>query len=190
MLPQLDFAPDPLRPIPGESDCVRLWDKYGMLPNIRAHSRVVADVALDLARRARALGLDPGSDAELRAACLLHDIAKTYTIRHGGGHAQLGAAWTLEETSNPFLAQAVLFHVVWPWDDGPLAPWHHPLRLPFLVSYADKRSRHNQVVGLEERFADLLDRYGHTEWQRASITANLKQARRHEAALAALLGPL
>ena len=32
------------------------------------------------------------------AAGLLHDLAKTYCIRHGGSHAQLGAAWVLEAT--------------------------------------------------------------------------------------------
>lgn len=42
-LPALVFPPDPsLPPVPDEAACVRLWDKYGMLPNIRAHSRTVA----------------------------------------------------------------------------------------------------------------------------------------------------
>ena len=85
-LPALVFPPDPsLPPVPDEAACVRLWDKYGMLPNIRAHSRTVARVALDVAERAVALGHTVDVPA-LRAAALLHDLAKTYTILHGGAH--------------------------------------------------------------------------------------------------------
>lgn len=187
-LPPLVFPPDPcLPPVPDEAACVRLWDKYGMLSNIRAHSRAVARVALDVAERAVALGHAVDLPA-LEAASLLHDVAKTYTILHGGAHAQLGAAWVREETGRPDLAQAVLFHVSWPWTGGPLAPETDPLRLPLLVSYADKRARHDEVVGLEERFEDLLERYGDTEEHRALILANREQAVAYERALTALVG--
>lgn len=187
-LPALVIAPAPsLPPVPDEAACTGLWDRYGMLPNIRAHSRAVADLALDVAKRATALGHAVDMPA-LRAAALLHDLAKTYTILHGGAHAQLGAAWVREETGRPDLAQAVLFHVSWPWLHGPLALDADPLRLPLLVSYADKRVRHDEVVSLEERFDDLLDRYGDTGEHRASIRANREQAFTYERALAALVG--
>ena len=187
-LPALVFPSDPsLPPVPDETACARLWDKYGMLPNIRAHSRAVARVALDVAERAVALGHTVDVPA-LRAAALLHDLAKTYTILHGGAHAQLGAAWVREETGRPDLAQAVLFHVSWPWSEGPLGLETDPLRLPLLVSYADKRARHDEVVGLEERFEDLLDRYGDTEEHRTLIVANREQALTYERALTALVG--
>ena len=187
-LPPLVFVPDPsLPPVPDEAACIRLWDRYGMLPNIRAHSRTVAEVALEAAKRAVGLGHTVDLSA-LKAAALLHDVAKTYTILHGGAHAQLGAAWVLEETGRPDLAQAVLFHVTWPWVHGPLALEADPLRLPLLVSYADKRVRHDEVVSLEERFADLLNRYGDTEEHRASIMINREQALNYERALVALVG--
>lgn len=189
-LPPLDFAPvSGLPPVPDEAACARLWDKYDMLPHIREHCRAVARVALDVAARAAARGRAMDLNA-VRAAALLHDLAKTYTIRHGGGHAQLGAAWVREETGNPALAQAVLFHVSWPWSEGPLAPEADPLRLPLIVSYADKRARHDQVVPLEERFADLMKRYGDTEYHRSMIQQNREQALRLEKALTALVGPL
>ena len=189
-LPALVFPPDPsLPPVPDEAACVRLWDKYGMLPNIRAHSRTVARVALDVAERAVALGHTVDVPA-LRAAALLHDLAKTYTILHGGAHAQLGEAWVREETGRPDLARAVLFHVSWPWTEGPSALGADPLRLPLLVSYADKRARHDEVVGLEERFEDLLNRYGDTEEHRALIAANREQALTYERALTALVGTI
>lgn len=118
---------------------------------------------------------------EPRPCC--HDIAKTWTILHGGAHDQLGAAIVREETGNPLLAQAVLYHVQWPWEEGPLAPENEPLRLPLLVAYADKRVRHDRLVSLEERFDDLLNRYGDNEEHRASIRLNRKRSLLHEAAL-------
>ena len=156
-----------------------------MLPNIRAHSRAVADVAMSLARRAEDMGIAPEGTSEktARAAAMLHDIAKTWTILHGGAHDQLGAAIVREETGNPLLAQAVLFHVYWPWEKGPLAPERAPLRLALLVAYADKRVRHDRLVSLEERFDDLMIRYGDSEEHRASIRLNRERSLLHEAAL-------
>ena len=189
-LPGLVLASDPPPPpVPDEAACISLWDRYGMLPNIRAHSHAVARVALDVARRAAALGHAVDVPA-LRAAALLHDLAKTYTILHGGAHAQLGAAWVREETGRPDLAQAVLFHVSWPWIHDPAALKANLLRLPLLVSYADKRVRHDKVVSLEERFDDLLKRYGDTGEHRASIRVNREQAFTYERALSALVGSL
>lgn len=170
--------------VPDEKACALLWNKHGMLPHIRDHSRAVAEVATDIARRATALGLLNAAAVNMvRAAALLHDIAKTYCIHYGGAHAQLGAAWVREDTGNPVLAQAVLFHVSWPWESGKLAPLQDPLRLPLIISYADKRVRHAAIVTLDERFDDLLNRYGHTDEHRASILRNLDHARQLEHAL-------
>jgi putative nucleotidyltransferase with HDIG domain len=189
ILPPLEFPPNAGWLVPDEAACVRMWDGYSMLPHIRAHCRAVCGVAGEIARRAADRGWDVSPDM-VKAAALLHDIAKTYSIRYGGGHAQLGAAWVREETGNQALAQAVLFHVSWPWEEGPLAPLTNPLRLPFIISYADKRVRHDQIVTLEERFADLQDRYGKTERHRTAIRRNQEQALCLERALFDRVGPL
>ena len=183
--PSLELTPDLSLPVPDRDECEALWEKYAMLPNIRAHSRAVADVAMSLARRAEDMGIAPEGTSEktARAAAMLHDIAKTWTILHGGARDQLGAAIVREETGNPLLAQAVLFHVYWPWEKGPLAPERAPLRLALLVAYADKRVRHDRLVSLEERFDDLMIRYGDSEEHRASIRLNRERSLLHEAAL-------
>ena len=146
MLPALEFAVSPEWYVPDERHCVRLWDKYGMMPHIREHCRAVASVAVEIARRAEERGLVRSgrclSQAYALAGGLLHDLAKTYTIRYGGAHTQLGAAWVREETGNPALAQAVLWHASWPWEFGPFSDTDDPLRLPVIVAYADKRVRH------------------------------------------------
>lgn len=92
--PSLELTPDLSLPVPDRDECEALWEKYAMLPNIRAHSRAVADVAMSLARRAEDMGIAPEGTSEktARAAAMLHDIAKTWTILHGGAHDQLGAA--------------------------------------------------------------------------------------------------
>lgn len=172
--------------IPDDETCFALWEKYGMLANVRAHSLLVAHIATELARRAVAAGR-PVHVGAVRAAALLHDLAKSYCIRHGGSHAILGASWVMAETRNPLIAQGVLLHVHWPW----AVPARDPDRLcslPFFVIYADKRSMHDRCVSLKERFYDLLDRYGGTEKARSGITDSYRQATILESALEAHLG--
>ena len=187
MLPALAFPVSPAWNVPNEAQCVRLWDKYGMMPHIREHCRAVASVALEIVRRAGERGVLPEgrglSEAYVLAGGLLHDIAKTYTIRHGGSHAQLGAAWVRDETGNPALAQAVLWHVSWPWQNGPLDDAVDPLRRPVIIAYADKRVRHNEVVTLEERFEDLMVRYGIDDERKARITGYLNRTKAVEKAI-------
>ena len=187
MLPALDFPVSPAWHVPDEKQCVRLWDKYGMMPHIREHCRAVASVAVEIVRRAEERGIVPAGRAltvpYALAGGLLHDLAKTYFIRHGGAHAQLGAAWVREETGNPALAQAVLWHVSWPWEGGALDDAADPLRLPIVVAYADKRVRHADFVSLEERFDDLQVRYGTSEEKRKLIAEHLARSQAIEQAI-------
>lgn len=185
-LPRLPEFPkqDAQRPVPDDAACFSLWDKYQMLPNIQRHSMLVAHVATQLAQRAAAAGVRVRV-AEVRASALLHDLAKSYCVAHGGSHAQLGAAWAVAETGNYALAQGVLLHVWWPWalpeGDGACA-------LPLLVLYADKRVRHDACVTLEERYADLRVRYGLTAAALEGIEAAYRQGQSIERALEARLG--
>jgi len=168
--------------VPSVAECLALWDAYDMLPNIRAHSLTVACIAETLAREAVASGLPVDVDA-VRAAALLHDLAKTYTIRHGGNHSQLGGAWVQELTGNPILAQGVMHHVHWPFAVDLRAHF-----LPLIIIYSDKRVKHNRVVSLTERFEDLLHRYGATQDIRQRIGRSFAQAREIEDALIQTLG--
>jgi putative nucleotidyltransferase with HDIG domain len=155
--------------IPSPKACRQLWDNYKMLDNIRRHSLLVASIAIQIS----SLALERGWKIDLdcvRAAGLLHDIAKTYCIEYGGDHCQLGAAWVMRETENPALAQAVLHHVYWP---GPLDL--SPFFLPLVVLYADKRVQHDQLVSVRQRFSDILCRYGHSREKRCLIKGSRDQ---------------
>lgn len=175
-------APPSVSFVPTDEECLCLWDAFGMLPNVRAHSLLVACLATSLAELAREAGL-PVEVTAVRAAALLHDLAKTYTIRHGGNHCQLGGAWVQALTGNASLAQGVVHHVSWP---GELDLRTH--FLPLAIIYSDKRVKHNQIVTLETRFDDLLVRYGQTEYIRSRINQSFQQAAAIERALATTLG--
>jgi hypothetical protein len=123
--------------------------------------------------------MEVNPDAVL-ASGLLHDLGKTYTIAHGGSHAQLGAAWVMRETRNAPIAQSVMFHVHWPWEER---MDDDSLFLVLSIVYADKRVRHDAYVSLDERFADLIDRYGVDAFTRSRIELSLQQGKRIEAAL-------
>jgi hypothetical protein len=181
-LPALDFPPCG-RAAPSEDICRALWDKYEMPEHIRAHSEQVARFSVSLAELAVRRGCAVRVE-EVLACGLLHDIAKNYTLRYGGSHAQLGAVWTLAETGHAGIARGVLHHVYWPWS----LQEEMCGVLPILVLYADKRTQHADFVTLEERFADLAVRYGIHEQARQGIEISRRQSVSIERALSARLG--
>ncbi len=171
-------------PIPDEAACRALWTRYAMFAHIERHSERVAEVAVALARRAVDIGATrhPELVKLALAAGLLHDIAKSYTVQYGGSHAQIGASWVIDSTGNHKVAQAVYHHVEWPWPlpDDLL----HPV---FLVIYADKRARHDEIVTLDERYEDLLVRYGKSEQSRIAIQRGWEHSKTIERVLSAQL---
>lgn len=161
MAPPRDLPPPPVHanvfPVPDDHRCLVLWEKYAVPAHIREHSSLVACIATELAKAANVAGFDVDVQ-EVRACGLLHDLAKAYTIRNRGSHAQLGAAWVVMETGNPRIAQGVAHHVWWPWETDVRNHF-----LPMAVIYADKRVAHDRIVTLEERYHDLMERYGTTQ---------------------------
>ena len=168
-------------PVPTDDDCTRFWDMCSVPDHIREHCLQTALVAETLAARANECGLEVDVQS-VRASALLHDLAKGYTIRHGGKHAQLGGAWTMHLTKNPAVAQGVLHHVWWPWEIDPGRYF-----LPLAVLYSDKRAKHAQIVSLDTRYADLFERYGKSREITKQIKMSLAQAKSIERALSELL---
>jgi len=183
----------PSKKIPSDEECAVLWDIHYTMEHIKAHCRRVADFAEALALRAVELfgtedapkaykGHPPCPNnlaAITRAAGLLHDVAKSFCIRNGGSHAQIGASWVKEATGNYRIAQAVLHHVEWPW-----ARPSNICSAAIFVGYADKRVKHDTYVTLEERYEDLLTRYAKNDPLRyTSICATKERALNLERAL-------
>ncbi|MDD3313433.1 phosphohydrolase [Pseudodesulfovibrio sp.] len=168
---------DPALPVPDDRECEAHWARFSMLDNVAAHSRQVARVATFLARRGRELGIHVDAPT-VHASAMLHDLAKTYCIRHGGNHSQLGGAWVMELTRNPAVATGVTHHVFWPFAmDVPR------YLTPLAVIYADKRVRHDRIVSIQSRFEDLIARYGVNDYIRGRIEITRAQALELEACL-------
>lgn len=149
--------------IPDRGECGKILEREGVPEHIRLHSELVASVALKLAGRLNLHGQT--IDLELlEAGALLHDISKMTSIRNGGDHARLGGE-RVAELGCPELAPLIARHVdLGEWDEkGPVTEVE-------LVNYSDKRVKHTTVVSLHERFEDLINRYGHTQWSREIIT--------------------
>ncbi len=152
-------------PLPTYRDCLALMETHAMLPNIREHSFKVMAVAELLGEALAAAGFELHLPL-IASGALLHDLGKTACLGTANNHAQWGAE-ILISLGYPELARVVKEHVR--LEDDPTDS--RPLREAEVVNYADKRVLHDQVVTLEERFADLKVRYGRTPEAQTRLAA-------------------
>ncbi len=148
------LPPDRSGRVPDREECLGLWGRYEMLPNIMSHSLVVAEVARRLAaalvRSNRLVDLPL-----IEAGALLHDIAKTECLGRRCDHALRGFE-ILNELGLPGVARIVADHV----DPAQVIENRGLFSPSAVVNYADKRVLHDRVADLDERIADLVRRYG------------------------------
>ena len=76
-----------------------------------------------------------------------------------------------------------MHHVSWPFELD-----IERYFLPLAVLYADKRVSHDRLVGMRERFVDLMERYGRTSEIAARIRLTQAQALTIEAEFSRILG--
>ena len=154
-------------PIPSRSQSVFLMKKVRMPLHIQRHSVMVAKLSVYLGdflnQNSVRLNLDL-----LEAGALLHDIAKAEGLATGERHDELGARM-LEELGYGRLASIVKEHVCLDAETvtGPVTE-------SLIVNYADKRVMHESVVSLQDRFDDLMIRYGKTEVHRTYFRKRLE----------------
>jgi putative nucleotidyltransferase with HDIG domain len=124
-----------------------------MLPHIVRHSKLVTDVAMLIAHKLNSAGqhLDL---ALVEAGALLHDITKTTCIKTKENHARTGSE-LLTSLGYPAVANIVRQHIC--LDSGSSDP--NAVSEVEVINYADKRVKHEEVVDIEERFRDVLNRY-------------------------------
>lgn len=139
--------------IPNAEQVARLWVECDVPAHIRRHSEQVARLAVRLTCALREAG-HPALDVGLvETAALLHDVAKAKCLATLGDHAADGAR-LVRERGFSAVAELVARHVeLGPWD-----PDGEPCEAEIL-NYCDKRVQHERVVGLDERFGDLIERY-------------------------------
>ncbi len=128
-------------------------EQHGMLEHIIRHSLEVARVALFLSLELNKKG--QRIDFTLvEAACLLHDLAKAECLKTKEDHAQKGCQ-LLKGMGYKRVGEIVAQHIRLAKEGDPPAVSEEEI-----VNYADKRVMHDRIVPLEERFNDLIDRYG------------------------------
>jgi len=126
--------------------------EYEMLDNIKKHSIMVARVSDFLVRKLTYSGHNLSAELAVSVA-LLHDIAKTKSIKEGGSHSAIGRDICFSRNM-PEVAEIVIRHVV--LGEDPVKK----ITEKCIVYYADKRVLHDQVVSLDERLVYLIARYG------------------------------
>ena len=167
--------------LPSWTECLELMDIHGMLPNIREHSFAVMQVARFMGEALADAGFDLFLPLVTTGA-LLHDLGKTACLGTMKNHAEWGAV-VLDDLGYHHVAQVVREHVH--LNDDLLDP--RPLREAEVVNYADKRVLHDEVVTLQDRFADLKVRYGRTSGALARINATETKSRALEEKIFACL---
>jgi len=151
--------------LPTPQECLRILGVYSVPRQIVRHSQKVAVLATKLAVDLRA-ACPPGPDVSLvQAAALLHDIAKASSRAGLADHAVQGGR-ILRALGMPRVAHLVDLHI----DPGSAGPSAN-ISDAEILAYSDKRVLHQRVVSLNERFDDLLRRYGGTEGQASVRTA-------------------
>lgn len=158
---------DPAHRYPSETECMKIIEEYEMFPNIVEHSIQVRNVSEAIYRH---LSDNKGISLPLIiAAALLHDIAKTRSIKLKELRHDLTGGEMLRGMGFDEIADIVENHVVFTGfdPDGPVTEKE-------IVFYADKRVMHNSIVTLDQRVDDLVLRYGSTEMIRELIRSNKK----------------
>lgn len=138
--------------VPDEAGCLALLEKYHTPEHIVLHSKAVWEVGKVVGE-----GLvhknHPIDMGLLRAACLLHDIAKYVCILEKSRYHDIRGGEILTEERLPAVAAIVVQHVILQDQN------ENSIKEEHVVFYADKRVVHDKVVTLEERFQYLVDTY-------------------------------
>jgi len=88
-------------------------------------------------------------------------------LRTGENHGLVGGHM-VRQMGYPRVAHIVEDHV-----NIAASDLQFPVTESLVVNYADKRVKHTEVVSLEERFGDLVERYGVTTQRRTRLVQHL-----------------
>ena len=141
--------------LPTREGCFKLLEKYGTFPHIIEHCKVVNKVAVYLAKKLKEKGIEINVDLVDRAS-LLHDIAKSKTIRENippeeENHHIDGEEILIKE-GYPEVGRVIRMHSL--KEIKNLKTWEEKV-----MQYADLRVRHTRIVSIKERIEDLYKRY-------------------------------
>lgn len=159
------------RACPDIAQCLAILRHYHAPQLIIRHGKATARQAVQIVRHAApSLHLD---HRLIRAAALLHDVART-----AGNHAAVGAGW-LRDWDFPQIAAIIAVHMDLPATD-PL-----PIDAAAIVYLADKQMMGECLVGLAGRYQVMQARLAGNPPARQAARHRLERARQIEQAIAA-----
>ena len=150
-----------------------LLKKYKTPDNVVLHIEAVTKVGVTIAKALEEKGLDVDVEVVERA-CLLHDMVRQVSFsdfskvdpdlvaiyeeqkkKYGELGHKKAAEVILKEEGYPELGHVVRLHgfVEFGTDEGPKT-WEEKI-----LNYADKRVRHETIVGLIDRIDDIVERH-------------------------------
>jgi len=151
--------------IPSREDCLKLLASNKTPFNIICHTKKVAKFAESICDSLIGKGMPVNKDLVI-AGALLHDIEKMKD-----DHANRGADLVTRE-GFPEVGDLIRFHGYFEINkQGKLDDLSIEQKILF---YADKRVRHDNIVSLEERYADLKKRYGHNFDEEIKFTKKIE----------------
>ncbi len=159
--------------VPDLEKCYEILKTEGVPSHIIRHSEKVALISGVLGSAL----IEKGEDLDLQllvAGGLLHDVKKFATLKTGENHAKAGERF-IKELGYKEVARIVGAHVFF----KPRKPYNK-VWPEEIVFYADKRVKHEEIVSLDERFEDLILRYGKTEKRVARINFLYRFSKRIE----------
>jgi uncharacterized protein len=136
--------------LPSKSECDEMMKRWGLPDNIMRHSLQVNRVSMFIAKKLKDTGMKINLQLVDKGS-LLHDLDKIRTLKtdqHG-----IVAEEFLTNKGFPEVGQIAKLHRFSFIKDDTI-PWEAKI-----VNYADKRVKHDKIVSLQDRFADLLMRY-------------------------------
>jgi len=157
--------------IPTREECFNLMDKYRVPIGVRKHCLVVNKVAVFLAKKLRAAGVDIDVNV-VDAASMLHDLLRMVNFQSFEGavredrevwdelkelygfmdHAD--ATHQVLKDIYPRIAQTIKMHGVHAVMEGKPKTWEDKV-----LAYADRRVMHTRVVSVDVRYEDLQFRH-------------------------------
>ena len=134
--------------IPSREECLKILKENNVPENVVRHSLKVAELALDIAKRLKARGINVDISL-LEAAAILHDIMRSKK----GDHAIEGARF-IKGIGYEKVAETAKAHGL--YNLPKIKPETTEQKILF---YADKRIIEDRIVSLKERFDDFRKRY-------------------------------
>lgn len=147
-----------------EEKIKQLYQQYKTPLHVVKHCEKVAYVAGKIAEEYLKKGVNLDYES-INFACLLHDVLKLVDFDAGMDHSR-AAYHMLNEIGESFIAEIIKKHAF----EGIVDDENQPFTLEQkIMTYADKRVLHENIVSLKERFEDGKIRYNpnneNEEWQ-------------------------